>query len=275
MVLTKPMCKAVDIHTRKHQSPHHNHILETQLLYPQGSSTHGIFYITPEVAQAGQLDSLGNTIPNTQSTREGGSIRVRSWKISVNIEQLYLISQVDQAPVLAQPSAGLYQFDIWIAVNKLETERAAASVNWDAVAPFYKNTAWRIQSGLTPNGYEPLNPLKARLQSPNTSQMTILAKKSFRVKAAGYIYAGAHTLPPVTHANAAMGAALAEMRPIFKRINFSIKSGMTKKYPIPTDPFSAVEPMMYIQYRRLDGQAAHANLFQARMSAQLLWDNPE
>jgi len=276
LVLTRPLARAVDLHNKRGVIAHHSEMIGlVQKLVPEGEINHGIFLCTPHVYQVGQVVTAGVLQPDTVSSREGSAVRIRSWKIQVKIMQNQLLAvQVDPNNVGGFASAcyDKYDFNIWVAYNKVATNTTDAMTKWQPTIgppahPGYKTNAWRIMSGLKGTNMPLNDAMVAAMLTPNTTQMTVLRSKKFSFKAGGYTYSGTGAAP--THAAAALNNS---PRGFCRTFHFSIKANTLLKYATPQDWLPAIAPLVYIQYRRHDDGPA-ALIFQAQVSARLVFDD--
>lgn len=279
LVLTVPLARAVDLHTKKRSTPHHStYISPMQKLVPMASEDHGLFECTPIIVQVGQLvpGTTSTLQPDSTSSREGNSVRIRSWKVTVKIIQRDFLTKYcvpGAVPVDTSSCFDKYDFDIWIGYNKLASNTGDAISMWDAtVGPpahiGYKLNAWRDMQGLYPTSMPLNDPPKASFLTPNSDQMTIIKRKKFTMRAACYGFSGLGA-PPV-HA----AAAMIEMPNGWCRsFNFYIKKNALLKYGQASSVLPTVAPVVYIQYRRNDGGTAFANLFEAQVTSRIIFDD--
>lgn len=97
--------------------------------------------------------------------------------------------------------------------------------------------------------------------------MTVIKSKSFKVNAGMYTFSGTGAAP--THT----AAAFSSLYGTSKTFRFNIKKGVKLKYTTPQAHLPTICPLVYIQYRRVDGGAPLDGLWQGAVTAQLVWDD--
>lgn len=178
LVLTRPLARAVDLHTKQRKTAHHAEFTTIQKLQPDAAASHGIFVCTPGIYQVGQvIPSTGLIQQDNICSREGNAVRVRSWKISINIEQLKYVTQLTDpsgAAGVEFPCRNQYEFNIWIAYNKLAVNYLDAANLWQpsTTPPHvgYVNSAWRVMSGLHSEAMPLNDPYRAPFSRPTASR---------------------------------------------------------------------------------------------------------
>lgn len=278
--VTKPMAKALDRYANRKVVAHHCESSETfNMLHHMGSTHHGITTIMPAVLQAGTVTATtgGNITafqPNNFQSREGSKIAIRSWTVRVLIWQQNMLF-TDVSIGVPNPDGefetrlGDYIFDVWIAYNKQEDDAGLARGGWTTAPTMYKDTAWRNMSGSTPTGQNASNPIYAQWLTPNTDQMQIVAKRTFRMTAA-QVYRGNMIATGV----GTLGAMVRTPSAAKRTLTFQIaRHRKTWKFDTTKDFLPTKQPLMYIQFRRVDGGIPDDNLWNGSCSTRVTFND--